>query len=448
MPEPLKPMIVPLCRKRTESPPPEHGDSSPPAVKKIRRVAPSQSFADVLQEMPANVLVNKPASSFDASNMLKEALVFQYVDIQRNQLQNRPVVLIFGVTEKGTRVLVHVVTSDLLLSRTQGPVDGFLEHYKTKAMTWMEIPPSKFKPVTESERLSHNQVEFVVQHDDIIFHPPEGPWAKSAPLRILSFDIEAMIAPDNGMPRYDHEPIIQIGNMLAMNGAPYPYNRSIFTLNTCSPIDGAEVKSFDSESAMLLAWRDFVVETDPDLIIGYNIGKFDFPQLILRAEIFGLDQFPYLGRLKGARATAKKLPANKRYSKDAPILAGRLQLDVMQHMQEGTVERTTKERTPTGKPKCDLNTVSFEFLGKRKEEIHYMKINPLQLGSTEDRKQLAVYCLNDANLPLKLLECQKLRCLEESTDAARANPQYMYKPFGQFLRNGRNPPPPQRQVYY
>jgi hypothetical protein len=59
------------------------------------------------------------------------------------------------------------------------------------------------------------------REEDIIFHSPEGPWAaKSAPLRILSFDIEEMVAPNAGFPRYDHEPIIQIGNMLAIKGEP------------------------------------------------------------------------------------------------------------------------------------------------------------------------------------------------------------------------------------
>jgi DNA polymerase delta subunit 1 len=50
---------------------------------------------------------------------------------------------------------------------------------------------------------------------------------------------------------------------------------------------------------MLRAWRDFVVEADPDLIVGFNIGAFDFPQLILRAKTLGLVEFAYLGRLKG-----------------------------------------------------------------------------------------------------------------------------------------------------
>ncbi|KAJ7235625.1 ribonuclease H-like domain-containing protein [Mycena haematopus] len=430
MSHPLNPATAPLSRKRTERLSPEPEVDGPPDSKR-RQLAPAQSFADVLKEMPAN----ESSPPLDTSDLLNKALVFQYVDIQPNQNLNIPMVLIFGVTERGDRIVVHVASN----LRMPNPVDGFLLHYKIKAMSWMEIPVSKFKSVNASEKLSYNQEEFVAQHEDIIIHPLEEPCAKFAPLHILSFDIETMVAPDNGMARYDHESIIQIGNILAIKGAPNPYFRCVFTLNTCHPIEGAEVKSFDDESTMLLAWRDFVVENDPDLIIGHNIGKFDFPQLILRAEFLRLEQFLYLGRLKGVRATAKRLPASKRWFKDSPILAGRLQLDTLQHFQERTMERTTEERTATGRPKCDLNTVSLEFLGKKKDDIHFMKINPLQQGGPEHRRQLAVYCLNDAYLPLRLLECQKLRCIEESIEAARANVQYMYRPFGQFLRNGRNP---------
>ncbi|KAK7048648.1 DNA polymerase [Favolaschia claudopus] len=443
MPHPQRCPPPPSTRKRTERASPElEGHENPSQPKKIRRLAPSQSFADVLKEMPVNDCPSPANIDADTVNLLEEALVFQYTDIVRHpKLAD---ILIFGVTEAGLRVLVHVTsTIDIVMSQIFGPVDGFLRFYEMKAMSWIEIPVGKFKPVVDdSERLSFNQVEFSASHHDMLFHPQahEGPWSKSAPLRILSFDIEAMVAPDNGMPRYDHERIIQIGTMLANEGEPYPYHRTIFTLNTCSPIDGTEVRSFDDEPSMLMAWRNFLVDNDPDLIIGHNIGAFDIPQLILRSQVLNLDKFPYLGRLKDVCADAYKLPANKRNIGDAPVLAGRLQLDIRQHVEESRMARTTAERTPvTCRPRCDLNTISLEFLGEAKEEIHFMKINPLQQGGPEDRRQLAVYCLKDTHLPLRLFE--KLGCLEESVEAARSNLDYKFKPFGKFLRNGRNRAP-------
>lgn len=58
----------------------------------------------------------------------------------------------------------------------------------------------------------------------------------------------------------------------------------------------------------LQRWRDLVIETDPDIIIGYNIVNFDLPYLIDRAETLKISDFPYWGRI-----TRKwVLPANRR----------------------------------------------------------------------------------------------------------------------------------------
>ena len=40
------------------------------------------------------------------------------------------------------------------------------------------------------------------------------------------------------------------------------------------------------------------METDPDIIIGYNICNFDLPYLLNRAEALKLRDFPYWGRMR------------------------------------------------------------------------------------------------------------------------------------------------------
>ncbi|KAJ6504625.1 ribonuclease H-like domain-containing protein [Mycena vitilis] len=220
-----------------------------------------------------------------------------------------------------------------------------------------------------------------------------------------------------GMPRYEHEAIIQIGNMLAIKGADAPYSRCIFTLNSCSPINGAEVKSFATESEMLLAWKKFVIESDPDIITGHNIGRFDFPQLILRAAVLELDKFS----CQDVYATVEKLPVNQRVWSGAPVLAGRLQLDTNLYME------TLQSRRVLGKSNT-LNSVATEYLGDKKEGVSYLMINDLQMGGPQQRKRLAVYCLKDTYLPIQLLESSSLRCLERSIDAARKSERFMYLP--------------------
>lgn len=81
-------------------------------------------------------------------------------------------------------------------------------------------------------------------------------------------------------------------------GQPDPFIRAVFTLNTCSPITGAQVLSYKKEIDMLTAWQKFVLEVDPDIVIGYNITQFDISYLLNRAQILKLSDFAYLGRLK------------------------------------------------------------------------------------------------------------------------------------------------------
>ena len=49
---------------------------------------------------------------------------------------------------------------------------------------------------------------------------------------------------------------------------------------------------------MLQAWRDFIQQVDPDVIIGYNISNFDFPYLMDRAKALKAENFAFLGRIK------------------------------------------------------------------------------------------------------------------------------------------------------
>ena len=85
---------------------------------------------------------------------------------------------------------------------------------------------------------------------------------------------------------------------MTLQGQSKPFVRNVFTLNTCANIAGTHVLSFPKEEDLLLKWRDFIENVDPDLIIGYNTTNFDFPYLLDRGEALKVDAFPYLGRIK------------------------------------------------------------------------------------------------------------------------------------------------------
>lgn len=64
-----------------------------------------------------------------------------------------------------------------------------------------------------------------------------------------------------------------------------------------------------------------------------------------------------------------------------------------------------------------LNAVSYHFLQEQKEDVHHSVITDLQNGNEQTRRRLAVYCLKDAYLPLRLLD--KLMSVVNSVEMAR-----------------------------
>ncbi|KAF8141671.1 DNA polymerase family B-domain-containing protein [Boletus edulis] len=300
----------------------------------------------------------------------------------------------------------------------------FMIDTKVVGMNWIEIPAGRYKLLSEEAKRSTCQIELNVRWDAFISHPPEGDWQKIAPLRILSFDIEC--AGRKGIfPEASIDPVIQIANMVTRQGEKQPFIRNVFTLNSCSHIVGSQVLSFDDEAELLHAWRDFIEQVDPDVVIGYNIAGFDWPYLIDRAKHLKATKFPKLGRLKGVKAQVKDTHfSSKAYgqrdSKET-VLDGRLQLDILQFMQ-----REHKLRSYT------LNSVCAQFLGEQKEDVHYSVITELQNGGAESRRRLAVYCLKDAYLPQRLLD--KLMCFVNYTEMARVTG----VPFNFLLSRGQS----------
>ena len=282
----------------------------------------------------------------------------------------------------------------------------FMADFNITGCNWIEIPSGVYKLRDKNEYMSRCQLEIDVQCKDIVSHPAEGEWIKIAPLRILSFDIEC--AGRKGVfPEPEKDSVIQIANMVIRQGDKDPFIRNIFTLNTCSAIVGSQVLSYMKEDQMLTAWSDFVREVDPDLITGYNIKNFDIPYLLNRAKALKADLLPYLGRLKNIKTEKNvvlKQKGRREYKKIN--MEGRVIFDLIQVMR-----RDYKLKS------YSLNAVSYQFLQEQKEDVHFSIISDLQNGNEQTRRRLAVYCLKDAYLPLRLID--KLMCIINYIQMAR-----------------------------
>uniref|UniRef100_A0A2K6U0N3 DNA polymerase n=1 Tax=Saimiri boliviensis boliviensis TaxID=39432 RepID=A0A2K6U0N3_SAIBB len=301
---------------------------------------------------------------------------------------------------------------------------------------WLELPAGKYA-LRLKEKATQCQLEADVLWSNVVSHPPEGPWQRIAPLRVLSFDIEC--AGRKGIfPEPERDPVIQICSLGLRWGEQEPFLRLALTLRPCAPILGAKVQSYEKEEDLLQAWSTFIRIMDPDVITGYNIQNFDLPYLISRAQTLKVQTFPFLGRVAGLRSNIRDSSFQSKQTgrRDTKVVSmvGRVQMDMLQ-----VLLREYKLRSYT------LNAVSFHFLGEQKEDVQHSIITDLQNGNDQTRRRLAVYCLKDAYLPLRLLE--RLMVLVNAVEMARVTGvplSYLLsrgqqvKVVSQLLRQGRH----------
>mmetsp|Transcript_37724 Transcript_37724/g.82885 ORF Transcript_37724/g.82885 Transcript_37724/m.82885 type:complete len:1030 (+) Transcript_37724:59-3148(+) len=263
---------------------------------------------------------------------------------------------------------------------------------------WVSLEGGDTRPA--NRRAGTSQMEIDVHYESV----RTVEMLKIAPLRIFSFDIECYNQEGKGFPRANKNPVITIAVCLKEQGRDEKLVHAVWTLKSCSEIAGAQVFAFETEDQMLLSFRTFLEITDPDLITGYNICGFDLPYLLERAETLGLRDFCCLGRMR-ERTRIRENTINGREKKEVNI-EGRVQFDMMD-----VIQKEYKLRS------YSLNAVSAEFLGEQKEDVHYSMIGGLFEASAETRRRLAVYCLKDAVLPMKLMD--KLLCLFNYIEMAR-----------------------------
>ena len=124
-------------------------------------------------------------------------------------------------------------------------------------------------------------------YNQLISHASEGKYSGLAKFRILSVDIECSgrkvcvfrraencvmrslpFRLQGHFPDAKLDSVIQIASYVTVHGERKPIIKNVMTLGGCAPIVGAEVMSFSSERELLIAWKKFMVATDPDWLIG------------------------------------------------------------------------------------------------------------------------------------------------------------------------------------
>lgn len=224
---------------------------------------------------------------------------------------------------------------------------------------------------------------------------------KISNIRILYFDIEAC-SEDGSFPNAlkKNDRVTQICCIIK-DTVTKETKKFLLNLGTCDPIEDTVVLQYPSEKKLLLAYRNFIVDTNPDIIVGYNIFGFDNGFLFERAKVLGIEEpFNYQSKLLFKRTDIEKKILNNQQSgfNDWKMtkIYGRLHIDLLQVIKKDFKLESYK-----------LNYVGEHFVGEGKDDVSPKEIFEAwdkSLGTREKRTVVGKYCVQDTNLCLMLFE--------------------------------------------
>lgn len=215
------------------------------------------------------------------------------------------------------------------------PMLRFMHEREIDSCGWVRVKAGDYKFL--KGRLATSTCEYdIVTNWDNIYRDDNTNITKWI---VASFDIECTSG-DGSFPQAirDSDKIIQIGTTFNYYGEDECFYKHIVTLGSCDPIEGVDVESYDTEQDVLIAWRNMIQKTNPDILTGYNIFGFDYRYLRDRAAKFNLSyDFAKLGRIKNDKSefiekdlSSAALGENKLYYYD---MQGRIQVDLLKVIQ-------------------------------------------------------------------------------------------------------------------
>lgn len=185
--------------------------------------------------------------------------------------------------------------------------------------------------------------------------------------KILSFDIECGSENENSKlpdPLNPKNKIEQISIHTCRMGDD-KIKKHLLTIRKGVDIKVPDTIVFNckSEKDLLLTFTRKMIEFDPDILLGYNILKFDWDYILKRVELLGIsDRFLRLGRIDGEKAHKKIMSWSSSAYGDQKFqfleIQGRMNLDLFPE-----IERNYKFDT------YSLDFVSEHFLGDKKKPV-------------------------------------------------------------------------------
>ena len=265
------------------------------------------------------------------------------------------------------------------------PILRFMHLRDILSASWIKVKKYSFEEIYQCEWSS---VSDCPEHQ-----------VRMSNVRVLYFDIEACSLDGsfpNALKKGDR--VTQICCIIRDTVTKFT-KKYLFNLGTIDPIEDTVVLQYASEKKLLLDYAKFINDTDPDIIVGYNIFGFDNGYLFERSQVLGIeDSFNFQSRISHFTKIEKKILNNQQSGFNdwkMTRLIGRTHIDLLQVIKKDFKLDSYK-----------LNNVGEHFLKQGKDDVSPKEIFEAWslTGDREKRTRVGKYCVQDTNLCLLLFE--------------------------------------------
>lgn len=262
---------------------------------------------------------------------------------------------------------------------------------KVPMATWMSFSGVLLEG---DDKFTRADKEYMVKWKQI------GPSTKTGCVhpKVLAFDIEVNSDFVNSMPcNRPADVIFQISCVVEQNNVRVKHLLTIdgIDLDTSNLLDGINVYAYDSEEELLKGFINFLIETKPNVLTGYNILMFDITYIIQRCERYGL--LPELrdagwNRSTLAQSKSIKWSSSAYQNQEYSFIdwEGILILDLLPLIKRDYKFDNYK-----------LDTVAQNLVGAEKDPVDYKDI--FKAYRTKEMARVGKYCVQDSNLCIDLL---------------------------------------------
>lgn len=303
------------------------------------------------------------------------------------------------------------------------PVLRFIHECDIESTGWITIENKDYYEKDFKETFS--DIEIFIKHPSAIQRIDIH---SISPVVLCSFDIEVH-SEDGSFPdplsSSNYCPIIQIACTYERYGDEKPFLKELFTLNTCDVIEDVHIHECKSENELIKKWVKGIQIHNPDILIGYNIWKFDLHYIMQRAAVLNLTSFINLNRERGEPSVTydAKFSSSAYGDNEYKMVTstGRIQLDLL--------ELYKREHKLI---KYSLNFVAEHFLKDKKLDMPIKELFArFKTGSSQDMYEIGKYCVKDTELPLRLM--RTLNDVPNLMEMAKAT----YVPMNFLLERGQ-----------